>query len=145
MMQIYKTVFDTEQQGKDILISKGVWKEVTEEGVTTMQFINGTAAVVDIGKVVKTPGTYGPDGHEITPPVYYPGWAYDVMSSDLLDFGTYEVFPGDVAAHSFMGWARGAEVPPVQEPEVVVIEKKEEPIGESVEKQSAEENEIRLK
>ena len=36
MMQIYKTVFDTEQQGKDILISKGVWEEVTEEGVTTM-------------------------------------------------------------------------------------------------------------
>ena len=44
MMQIYKTVFDTEQQGKDILISKGVWEEVTEEGVTTMQFTNGTAA-----------------------------------------------------------------------------------------------------
>jgi hypothetical protein len=44
-----------------------------------------------------------------------------------------------------MGWPRGAEVPPVQEPEVVVIEKKEEPIGEGVEKQSAEESEIRLK
>ena len=116
-MQIYKTVFDTEQQGKDILISKGVWEEVTEEGVTTMQFTNGTAAVVNIGKVVKTPGTYDPDGKEITPPVYYPGWAYDVMSSDTLDFGTYEVYPGDASAHSFMGWARGAEVPPPVTPE----------------------------
>ena len=115
MMQIYKTVFDTEQQGKDILISKGVWEEVTEEGVTTMQFTNGTAAVVNIGKVVEIPGTYGPDGQEITPPVYYPGWAYDVMSSALLDFGTYEVFPADAAAHSFMGWPRGAEVPPIEE------------------------------
>ena len=116
-MNIYKTVFDTEQHGKDILISKGVWEEVTEEGVTTMQFTNGTAAVANIGKVVETPGTYDPDGHEITPPVYYPGWAYDVMSIDLLDFGAYEVYPGGASAHSFMGWARGAEVPPPIAPE----------------------------
>ena len=53
-MNIYKTVFDTEQQGKDVLIQKDVWQEVTEEGVTSMQYINGTKAVVNIGKVVKT-------------------------------------------------------------------------------------------
>ena len=57
-MNIYKTVFDTEQQGKDVLIQKDVWQEVTdEEGVTSMQYINGTKAVVYIGKVVKTPAT----------------------------------------------------------------------------------------
>ena len=111
MMQIYKTVFDTEQQGKDILISKGVWEEVTEEGVTSMQFINGTAAVVNIGKVVEIPATYDADGNELTPPIYYPGWAYDIMSSDLLDFGTYEVFPAPNEVHSFMGWAKDSEVP----------------------------------
>tara|TARA_R110002124_G_scaffold122409_1_gene280993 strand:- start:38 stop:358 length:321 start_codon:yes stop_codon:yes gene_type:complete len=105
-MNIYKTVFDTEQQGKDILVSKGVWKEVTEDGVTSMQFINGTAAVVNIGKVVDTTKTTDPEN-----PVFYPGWAYDIMSSDLLDFGTYEVYPGDEAAHSFYGYPRGAEVP----------------------------------
>jgi hypothetical protein len=123
MMQIYKTVFDTEQQGKDILISKGVWEEVTEEGVTSMQFTNGTAAVVNIGKVVEIPATYDADGNELTPPVYFPGWAYDVMSSDLLDFGTYEVFPAPNEVHSFMGWAKDSEVPPTLEPE---IKKKEE-------------------
>ena len=123
MMQIYKTVFDTEQQGKDILISKGVWEEVTEEGVTSMQFINGTAAVVNIGKVVEIPATYDADGNELTPPIYYPGWAYDIMSSDLLDFGTYEVFPAPNEVHSFMGWAKDSEVPPTLEPE---IKKKEE-------------------
>ena len=122
-MQIYKTVFDTEQQGKDILISKGVWEEVTEEGVTSMQFTNGTAAVVNIGKVVEIPATYDADGNELTPPVYFPGWAYDIMSSDLLDFGTYEVFPAPNEVHSFMGWAKDSEVPPTLEPE---IKKKEE-------------------
>ena len=110
-MNIYKTVFDTEQQGKDVLIQKDVWQEVTEEGVTSMQYINGTKAVVNIGKVVKTPGTYGPDGHEITPPIYYPGVAYDIMSTDDLDFGSNEVYPADASAHQFYGYPKNAEVP----------------------------------
>ena len=76
-----------------------------------MVYINGTRSVVNIGKIVKIPGTYGPDGHEITPPVYYDGWAYDIMSEDVIDFGENEVYPGDSAAHSFFGWPRGAEVP----------------------------------
>ena len=64
IMNIYKTVFDTEQQGKDVLIQKDVWQEVTEEGVTSMQYINGTKAVVNIGKVIKTPGLKTTDGTE---------------------------------------------------------------------------------
>ncbi len=122
-MYIYKTNFLTEAEGKQALITKGVWEEVTEEGVTQMVYINGTRAVVNIGKIVKTPGTYGPDGHEITPPVYYDGWAYDVMSTEVIDFGANEVYPGDEAAHSFFGWPRNAEVPPpappVEEEEVI--------------------------
>ena len=113
-MNIYKTVFDTEAQGKQVLIDKGVWQEVTEEGVTSMQNINGTKGVVYIGKVVKTPATYDKDGNELTPPVYYDGVAYDVMSTDDLDFGDNEVYPGDLSAHQFYGFARGAEVPPVE-------------------------------
>ena len=79
-MNIYKTVFDTEQQGKDVLIQKDVWQEVTYEGVTTMQYINGTKAVVNIGKVIDLAKTTDPEN-----PVYYPGWAYDIMSTDDLD------------------------------------------------------------
>ena len=112
-MNIYKTVFETEAQGKQVLIDKNVWQEVTEEGVTSMQYINGTRAVVYIGKVVKTQGTYGPDGHEITPPIYYDGVAYDVMSLDDLDFGSNEVYPDDKAAHQFYGYPRNAEVPKI--------------------------------
>ena len=110
-MDIYKTVFDNELQGKNYLIAQGVWTEVTEEGITSMQFTNGTAAVVYIGKVVEFPATYDDEGNELTPPIYYHGVAYDIMSSDILDFGTYEVYPADKAAHSFLGWARDAEVP----------------------------------
>ncbi len=110
-MNIYKTVFDTEEQGKEVLIQKGVWEEVTdEEGVTSMQYINGTKSVVDIGKVVEIPGTYDPDGKVITPAIDYPGWAYDIMSTDDLDFGDKEVYPGAKSAHSFFGYPIGEEV-----------------------------------
>ena len=107
MMRIYKTVFPTEQEGKDYLFSIGVLVE--DDGV--IRFSENTASVVNIGKVVKIPATYDADGNELTPPIYYDGWAYDIMSSDTLDFGTYEVFPADESAHSFLGWARDAEVP----------------------------------
>lgn len=106
MMQIYKTNFPTEQQGKDYLLNLGVIVEVEGEIV----FAKNTAAVVYIGKVVDPTKTTDPDN-----PIFYDGFAIDVMSSDLLDFGTYEVYPGDDAAHSFYGWARGAEVPPIEE------------------------------
>jgi hypothetical protein len=114
MMQIYKTNFPTEQQGKDYLLNLGVIVEVdTDEGIEIV-FAKNTAAVVYIGKVVKIPATYDADGNILTPAVYYDGFAIDVMSSDLLDFGTYEVFPADKAAHSFYGWAKDAEVPPTK-------------------------------
>ncbi len=108
-MYIYKTVFDNELEGKVWLERENVWKEVTEEGVTTMQYTNGTQAVVNVGKVIKTPGTYGPDGQEIAPTVYYPGWAYDIMTPAVIDFGQYEVYPGDSSAHSFSGWPRNTD------------------------------------
>lgn len=103
-MNIYKTVFDTQQQGKDILIEKGVWAEITEDDVTSMVYTNGTQAVVNIGKIVETSGTYDEDGNEITPPIYKDGWAYDIMSADDIDFGLYEVFPADKSVHQFYGF-----------------------------------------
>ncbi len=101
-MNIYKTNFPTEQQGKDYLLNLGVLIDVDGEIV----FSKNTAAVVNIGKIVDTTKTTDPEN-----PVYYDGWAFDIMSSDQLDFGTYEVYPGDEAAHSFYGYPRGAEVP----------------------------------
>ena len=110
-MNIYKTNFTTEQVGKETLIAKGVWQEVTEEGVTSMQYINGTQAVVNIGKIVEFPATFDEEGNELTPTIYYDGWAYDIMSSDTLDFGSDEVYPAELSAHSFAGYPRNSEVP----------------------------------
>ena len=106
IMNIYKTNFPTEQEGKDYLLSIGVLVETDNEIV----FSKDTAAVVYIGKVVKIPATYDADGNIITPAVYYDGYAIDVMSSLDLDFGGFMVYPIE-AAHSFYGYPRNAEVP----------------------------------
>ena len=110
-MNIYKTNFPTEQEGKDYLLSIGVLVETDNEIV----FSKDTAAVVYIGKVVKIPATYDKEGKELTPPIYYPGYAIDVMNGakPKLDFGEFAVYPIE-AAHSFYGYPRNAEVPPTK-------------------------------
>jgi len=101
-MKIYKAVFDTKEQGKDYLLNLGVIVEQEGEIV----FAPTTAAVVYIGKVVDKDKTTDPEN-----PVFYPGFAIDVMSSITLDFGTYAVYPKDKTAHSFYGYPKDAEVP----------------------------------
>jgi len=120
MMQIYKTNFPTEQQGKDYLLNLGVILEVDDDEGKEIVFAKNTAAVVYIGKVVKIPATYDADGNILTPAVFYDGYAI----SDLLSFGTFEVFPADKAAHTFYGWARDAEVPPTKELKDIPTKKK---------------------
>ena len=100
-MHIYKLVFDTEQQGKQVLIDNNVWEEVTEEGVTTMRYINGTKGVVNIGKVINPQATTDPEH-----PIYYDGYAYDVISTDELELEQYRVYPNGSAAHQFYGYKR---------------------------------------
>ena len=100
-MHIYKLVFDTEQQGKQVLIDNNVWEEVTIEGVTSMRYINGTKGVVNIGKVINPQATTDPEH-----PIYYPGYAYDVMSTDELELEQYRVYPNGTAAHQFYGYKR---------------------------------------
>lgn len=105
-MNIYKAVFDTKADAETYLLSLGVLV-LNEEDIV---FAPTTAAVVYIGKVVDKDQTTDPEN-----PVYYPGYAVDVMSSvDGLDFGDYAVYPGDMSAHSFFGYPVGAEVPPAE-------------------------------
>ena len=106
-MKIYKAVFDTKEQGTTYLLSIGVLIEQEgDEGVEVV-FAPTTAAVVYIGKVIDKDQTTDPEN-----PVYYPGFAIDVMSSETLDFGDYAVYPADKSAHSFYGYPKDAEVPP---------------------------------
>ena len=97
-MNIYKTVFNTELQGENYLLNIGVLIDVDGETF----FSENTASVVNIGRIVEVPAIYDEDGNILTQAVFYPGWAFDIMSSDILDFGTYEVYPVN-AAHSFLG------------------------------------------
>ena len=94
MMQIYKTVFDTVEQGKAHLLNMGVLIEI--DGTT--QFSQNTASVVYVGKVVDKVLTIDQEN-----PIYKDGFAIDIMSSETLDFGIYEVFPTE-GAHGFLGW-----------------------------------------
>ena len=123
-MNIYKTNFPTEQEGKDYLLSIGVLIEIDGDEGKEIVFAKDTAAVVYIGKVVKIPATYDADGNIITPAVYFDGFAIDVMNAKPdLDFGEFMVYPIE-AAHSFYGYPRNAEVPPTKEIEILDIEPK---------------------
>lgn len=105
-MNIYKAVFDTKEQGTEYLLNLGVLiEDVEQEGENV--FAPTTAAVVYIGKVIDKDQTTDPEN-----PVFYPGFAIDVMSSETLDFGSYAVYPADKSAHSFYGYPKDAEVPP---------------------------------
>ena len=111
-MNIYKTNFPTEQEGKDYLLSIGVLVETNNEIV----FAKDTAAVVYIGKVVDPTKTTDPDK-----PIYFDGFAIDVMSAiPNLDFGAFMVYPVE-AAHSFYGYPRNEEVPKASKKEIKPI------------------------
>tara|TARA_R100000655_G_scaffold2195_7_gene9097 strand:+ start:3835 stop:4185 length:351 start_codon:yes stop_codon:yes gene_type:complete len=97
--KIYKLHYTDKQAGDADLIAKGVYEVIEGENVYT----NETQSVVYIGKIVEISGTYDPDGHEITPPVYYDGVFYDVMTTAEIDFGDAEVFPKEYA-HTFAGY-----------------------------------------
>ena len=107
-MNIYKLQYTDKAVGDADLLAKGTYEVVTEKGVTQDVYTNGTQAIVYIGQIVEIPGTYDKDGKELTPPVYYPGVFYDLMTTEEYDFGTNEVFPID-CVHSFLGYAKNAE------------------------------------
>jgi hypothetical protein len=100
-MNIYKLHYNNKAQGDADLLLKGVYEIITDLETTQEVYTNGTQAIVYIGKIVKTVGTY--DGEkELTPPVYYDGVFYDIMTTEEYDFGTNEVFPEN-CVHGFLG------------------------------------------
>ena len=115
-MNIYKLQYTDKAQGDADLLSKGTYEVIEGEQV----YRNGTQAIVYIGQIVEIPATYDPEGHELTPPVYYTGVYYDLMTSEEIDFGTNEIFPTD-CVHSFLGYEKNAEGTDV-EPDELIIE-----------------------
>jgi len=102
-MEIYKLKYIDKETAIADLLAKGVYVE-TEEGLAYGQ---GIQAGVEIGKVIQTQGTYDEDGNVITEPIYYDGYAYDVMCIQEIVFES-EIFPVD-CVHSFAGYAQDAD------------------------------------
>jgi len=81
------------------LITKGIQAEVED----TMSFAEGVHAVVYIGKIVLTNGTYNEVGEELTTPVYADGYHVDLLLSDeVTTVFPNEIFPNS-ESHSFAG------------------------------------------
>jgi hypothetical protein len=97
-MEIYKLNYTDKETAIADLLAKGVYVE-TEEGLI---YGEGVQAIVEIGKIVLTNGTYDADFKEITAPIFADGYAYDIMSEQEIDFGINEIFPNN-PVHGFAG------------------------------------------
>jgi len=89
---IYKLNYtDKETAIKDFL-KKGVYIEVEDlNKEKQLVYGKGIQAIVEIGKIVLENGTYDADFNEITAPVYADGYAFDVMSDEVIKFGKAEM------------------------------------------------------
>ena len=103
--KIYKLHYTDKATGDADLLAKGVYEVIEEEGVSQNIYINGTQAVVYIGKIIDK------DSVGITendPPVYQEGVFYDVMTTEEIDFSPNEVFPQEYV-HTFAGYPTHSE------------------------------------
>ena len=65
------------------------------------------AAVVDLGKLVKTPAVLDEDGKELTPATYATKISVDILWADqplTTSFASYVVWPEPCGVHTFGGW-----------------------------------------
>ena len=111
MENIFKLSYPNKEAAVADLIAKGIYINTDEE----LSYGNGVQAVVEIGLIMVTPPVM--DGMDIvTPPVYADGYHYDVMSSELYDFGANLVEPKN-PKHAFAGHAITEEFP--YEPQIL--------------------------
>ena len=101
--KIYKLHYTDKETGDTDLIAKGVYKVAEVEGVNQDVYINGTQAVVFIGQL-EDKEKVGITENET--PIYQEGVFYDVMTTEVIDFGHAEVFPKEEEyAHTFAGYS----------------------------------------
>jgi hypothetical protein len=108
-MNIYKLKYTNKQAALTDLKVKNVYVEQTIEGQTELMYGEGIQAVVEIGLIVLTPGTYDNEGNEITAPVYADGYHYDIMCIQEIDFGSAKIEPTN-PKHAFAGYPISQEV-----------------------------------
>jgi hypothetical protein len=102
-MNIYKLKYANKQAALIDLKAKNVYVEQTVDGQSELTYGEGIQAVVEIGFIVPTPGTYDNEGNEIIAPVYSDGYHYDVMCIQDIDFGSAKIEPTN-PKHAFAGY-----------------------------------------
>jgi len=111
-MNIYKLTYENKEQAIADLRAKNILVEVDGiDGQKHEAYGNGVQAVVEIGLIILEQGTYDENGNVITEPIYADGYHYDVMSSELYDFGANLVEPKN-PKHAFAGHAITEEYEP---------------------------------
>jgi hypothetical protein len=105
MPHIYKLKYTNKETALTDLIAKGVYIQ-TEEG---QAYGNGVQAVVELGIIMLEPPTFDEEGNELTPAVYADGYHYDVMSTEMYDFGANLIEPKN-PKHAFAGYPITQEV-----------------------------------
>jgi hypothetical protein len=110
MENIFKLSYTNKEAALADLTAKGIYVE-TEDG---LNYGEGVQAVVEIGLIILEQGTYDEEGNVITEPIYADGYHYDVMSSELYDFGANLVEPKN-PKHAFAGHAITEEYVPTEE------------------------------
>lgn len=115
-MNIYKLTYTNKEAAIADLKAKNILVEAEGiDGEKHEAYGNGVQAVVEIGLIMLTPPVM--DGMEIvTPAVYADGYHYDVMSSELYDFGANLVEPKN-PKHAFAGHSVKEEFP--YEPQIL--------------------------
>lgn len=99
-MKIYKLHYTDKETAIKDFIKKGVFIEVENiNKEIILSYGKGIQAVVEIGKIVLTNGTYDADFKEIIAPIYADGYAYDIMSDTVIVFES-EIFPKN-SKHGF--------------------------------------------
>ena len=97
-MQVYKLKYTNKETAIADLMVKGVY---TEE----LSFGNGIHAIVELGAIILTDGTYDENGNVITEPIYANGYHFDVMSEFAIDFGVADITSlVNVPKHTFLGY-----------------------------------------
>jgi len=100
-MNIYKLNYTDKETAIADLLAKQVYVEVENlDKEITLAYGKGIQAIVEIGKIVLTNGTYDAGFNEVTAPVFGDGYGFDIMSDITFDFGNNEIFPKN-SKHGF--------------------------------------------
>ena len=100
-MNIYKLRFATKAAAEKDL-ERLVYVETTVDEQKSLVYATGIHAVVEIGNIVTTNGTYDEEGNELTAPIYASGYHYDVMCEQDIDFGSNSIEVKN-PKHGFLG------------------------------------------